>query len=189
MKPCHKNRKLIAWLAVDELDGNQKASLRLHLETCAGCRAHFEELSRIAGVLNEPMLVSNIETSERFHRKVVRSLREPDQGPGVEWLWLQCRYLFLNWRAAACGMVILGLLAVLALLRSPVTPKTLPPRQEVVVAQAVKSEFEPSISNYKAVANQSLDRLDELLSEQGSRSLNAAPIYTASAVPLAGVRE
>ena len=33
MKPCSKNRKLIAWLALDALDVRQAQTLREHLAT------------------------------------------------------------------------------------------------------------------------------------------------------------
>ena len=38
----------------------------------------------------------------------------------------------------------------------------------------------PTIANYTMVANQSLEKLDDLLTRQGSRNLSPTPIYTAS---------
>ena len=38
----------------------------------------------------------------------------------------------------------------------------------------------PTVANYEMMANQPLEKLDELLTKQGSRNLPPAPIYTAS---------
>jgi hypothetical protein len=40
MKPCAKNRKLIAWLALGALEARRAAALRAHLALCEGCRQY-----------------------------------------------------------------------------------------------------------------------------------------------------
>ena len=44
MKPCSKNRKLLAWLALGNLDDKQATALREHVATCEGCRSYLDEL-------------------------------------------------------------------------------------------------------------------------------------------------
>src|SRR5439155_25957510 len=53
MKPCSKNQKRIAWLALDALDVRQAHDLRAHLETCAGCRRYLVEISNMTRRLTE----------------------------------------------------------------------------------------------------------------------------------------
>jgi hypothetical protein len=49
-----------------------------------------------------------------------------------------------------------------------------------VLAPTSKSDLEPTIGNYQFIANQSLERLDELLNRQGSRNLPPGKVYSAS---------
>ena len=45
MKPCVENRKPIALLAVNALEGPEASELRAHLELCSGCRKYLEEIA------------------------------------------------------------------------------------------------------------------------------------------------
>src|SRR5260221_8971930 len=47
MKPCHRNKKPIAWLAADALDLVTAQKLREHLDECPGCREYFREVAKI----------------------------------------------------------------------------------------------------------------------------------------------
>src|SRR3981081_1843275 len=75
MKPCLRNRKSIAWLAMDTLDARDASALRAHLETCAGCRAYLGEISSIVEKLDVAEIRSDIQTSETFHQKVTARIR------------------------------------------------------------------------------------------------------------------
>jgi hypothetical protein len=46
------------------------------------------------------------------------------------------------------------------------------------------SEIEPSISNYQVVANRSFEKLDQLLTTQGTKTAPSLPIYTASTLSI-----
>src|SRR6185369_9646094 len=100
MKPCSKNRKPIAWLAVGALDARQERSLRAHIETCEGCRSYLEEISTITQKLAAPEIRTDIQTSESFHQKVVGVLRPKE--PASAWPnWLVPLHgVQLNWRVA-----------------------------------------------------------------------------------------
>ena len=74
MKPCSKNRNLIAWLAVDELPDPRARELRAHLEACPGCRGYLDEISTVAKSLAAAEIPSEIQTSASFHHRVVRAL-------------------------------------------------------------------------------------------------------------------
>ena len=58
MKPCFSKRKLIAWLALGELDARRAQDLRAHIRTCDGCRRYLEGIStvgeRLAASKTEP---------------------------------------------------------------------------------------------------------------------------------------
>jgi hypothetical protein len=56
--------------------------------------------------------------------------------------------------------------------------------QTALVSDA-DDDLAPTIANYQRVANQSLDKLDALLTRQGNRPLPPMPIYTASTFGLA----
>ena len=76
MKPCFSKRKLIAWLALGELDARRAQDLRAHIETCDGCRRYLEEISAVkerAGRRGDPG--RTLEASESFHRRLVGRLR------------------------------------------------------------------------------------------------------------------
>src|SRR5216117_625254 len=74
MKPCSKNRKLIAWLSVDALPATQARRLRVHLEACPGCRRYLDEISTVAKTLAAAEVPSEIGTSASFHHRIVRAL-------------------------------------------------------------------------------------------------------------------
>ena len=77
MKPCFTKRKLIAWLALGELDAPRaKPSARI-FETCAPCRRYLAELSAVTDRLAAPRPEPNLETSASFHRSLVRRLSDP----------------------------------------------------------------------------------------------------------------
>jgi hypothetical protein len=48
---------------------------------------------------------------------------------------------------------------------------------------ALANNSDPTILNYEMAADQSLEKLDTLLTEQGNRALPAAPIYRTGSFP------
>lgn len=191
MKPCSKNRKLIAWLALDELDVRQAQELRAHLETCEGCRRYLEEISNVTESLAAVETCEDIRASESFHRKVVARLRREEPASVGETVWTYLRATLWDWRVAlpVVAASVLLIAVFVAHERRPgvgVSPQTQPGAQ-TVVSPSLSSDLPPTIANYQMVANQSLEKLDELLTRQGNKSLPPAPIYTASAFMRADV--
>ena len=176
MKPCPNNRKLIAWLAVDALDARQESALRAHLETCEGCRHYLNELSLVTDKLSAVEISSDLQASESFHQKVVGRLRA--EASLSIWETVMAQLRATSWRVA---LPVLGAAAVVALAlfvwRPPVPPL---PDVETASVPPVKTNLDPTISNYQMVANRSLEKLDELLTQQGSRNPSPTLIYTAS---------
>ncbi len=187
MKPCAQNRELIVWLALNALDARQARHLRAHLETCEGCRRYLAEISNVAERLAEGEANPDIQASEIFHQKVAGKLRaaKPDS-PG-EILAAYFRGTLLNWRVALpaiAALVVVG--ATVATWRQPPVVSSSPKAAtQTALASDADNDLAPTIANYQRAANESLDKLDALLTRQGNRALPSMPIYTASTLALA----
>jgi anti-sigma-K factor RskA len=183
MNPCQNNRKEIALLATNALEVQRQQELRAHLDKCAGCRGYFEQMSNVVGKLR-PAESAGAEPSEMFHRDLVRALAREQQASGGEGLW-PAIWSFLNWRWALPAAAVVALVLTLWFAKMPGAKMTKSPSQVVrqVAAPHAKPDLEPTFSNYEIAVHQSLDKLDELLMEQGNRSPTPSPIYTAGTLP------
>jgi anti-sigma factor RsiW len=181
MKPCLSKRKLIAWLALGELDARCAQDLRAHIERCEGCRHYLAEMSAVGEKLAAAETTPEIEASESFHQGVVRRLRAEQLAS--PWEVLAAR---LNWRvalpalgAAAVVIVILSLLP-----RQPDLVKLVQVSLPLAAPAAPQSDLSPTVANYERAATRSLDELDELLTRQGQRRASPTPTYIASMLAL-----
>ena len=185
MKPCVKNKKLIAWLALDALDIRQAQTLHEHLATCEGCRRYLAEISNVAAKLAVAEANPDVQTTESFHRKVAGKLREtkPDSIGEIVAAYLAG----LNWHVALPAVAVLAVIGVtVATWRlSPEVALSPQPGTQTALVSSTETDLAPTIANYQRVANQSLAGLDALLTQQGNRTLPAMPIYTASTRTLA----
>jgi anti-sigma factor RsiW len=179
-KPCLTKRKEIAWLALGELEAAPAGRLRAHLEHCEGCRRYYDEIANVSGKLEVLQTSPEIEAPGTFHSRVMRQLRASDPLPW--WKRLFPDGFQFNWQPvvvmafpvlAFVGLAVIGAIQ----LRSPEVPSRLP---QPPAASALDEKLPPTLSNYYMVANQSLDKLDELLTRQGNRTAWPAPVYTAS---------
>ena len=187
MKPCAQNRKLIAWLALNALEGRQAQQLRAHLETCESCRRYLAEISNVTKRLASAETTPDVQASESFHRKVAGKLRAAKPDSLAEILAAYLRGIRLNWRVALPAVALLALVGVtVAIWRQPLEVSS-SPRADAQAASGLDADNDPAptIANYQRVANQSLDKLDALLTRQGNRALPPMPIYTASTFGLA----
>ena len=187
MKPCAQNRKLIAWLASNALDAQQTRQLQAHLETCEGCRRYLAEISNVTERLVATEANPDVQASESFHRKLAGRLRAAKPDSIGEILAAYLRGTLLNWRVAfpaIAALVVVGV--IVAIWRQPpdVSSPKIAGTQTASVSDA-DNDLAPTIANYQRVANQSLDKLDALLTRQGNRPLPSMPIYTASTRGLA----
>ena len=188
MKPCHKYRKLIAWLALDELDVGQARNLRTHFETCAGCRAYMEEISSVTNNLTAAEPRTDVQASESFHHRLIGKLRAAEpvsiRENALMWAW----ETFSNWRVAvpviAAFVVLIGVFIVQK--PRPVVSVSLSAQSSLPTALTtdLQTDPAPTIANYTIVANQSLEKLDELLTRQANQNPLPTRIYTASTLTL-----
>jgi len=180
MKACSDYKQDVALLAAESLDGPNECLVRQHLERCEECRSYYEEICFAATKLKSIETRTGIQSSERFHQRVMDTIKgEKGLAPwhplsGALWASL------LHWRVAVPAAT-LALLAILALsLQFHNTHLQVSPPPKLVTL--ANHDPEPTISNYQTVANHSLEKLDELLSRQGTHSLPSTPIYTASSL-------
>ncbi len=184
MKPCSKNRQLIAGLALDALDDRQQRDLRAHLETCEACRSYLNDLSAVTTRFAATEVRTDIQTSESFHQNVLGALRGEQRRSRWGTFLAQFSESLMNWRVAlpvlGATAAVLAMLALLA--RRPDAPAPVSTGSQARLAPRMKIDLEPTLSNYQIVANQSLEKLDELLTIQGNRNPSPTRIYTASAL-------
>jgi hypothetical protein len=183
MKPCAKNRKLIAWLALDALEAQEAAALREHLAHCEGCRRYWEEIASVTGGLASAAPDGDVEASEFFHRRVAEKLRAVQSGSLLERLEERVRGAMPNWRAAALPAIAVLVVALFVMVASRLYPAPSPAAAAPVPglpASGADSDLAPTLANYQMMAHQSLDRLSDVLTRQGNKSLPPAPVYTVS---------
>jgi hypothetical protein len=187
MKPCSKNRKLIAWLALDALDARKAAALRDHLARCEGCRHYWQEISNTRERLASAGPASNLEASDFFHHRVAEKLRAVGPITAPEQLAVWLRSSMLSWRAAVSALAVLmiALFVIVAPRNHPTASPPVVPAVKVLTGSSSGSDLAPTVANYEMVANESLDKLSELLTRQGNKRLPPAPVYTASGLQLA----
>jgi anti-sigma factor RsiW len=187
MKPCSRNRKPLAWLALGELDARAAAELRTHIETCDDCRRYLAEISSVTEELTAAEVTPDIQASETFHRSVVTRLRAERSGPIWPALWAPFVAARLNWRVAlpVVGAVALVIVMLSIPTRQPGIPLPAPTVVQAVPAPDITSDLPPTIANYQRIASRSLDDFDELLTRQSKRNPSPTPNYTASLFALA----
>jgi anti-sigma factor RsiW len=182
MKPCFGKRKLLAWLALGELDERPAIELRSHIQTCEGCRRYLEALSSVREKLAVSETGPTPEPSAFFHRKWVARLKA--EQPASSWQVLAER---LSWRVTLPAVGAAAALVILTLSLFPRQPVVPPPARLSTLQKpsgAVR-DLSPSIANYQHVAVRSLDEFDDLLTAQSNRQPPAGRIYTASTFAVA----
>jgi hypothetical protein len=190
MKPCPKNRERLAWLAMDALEIQHERELRAHLETCAGCRGYLEEIASVAGRLRQAEPESGGRPSASFHRNLMGALAKATPDSAGENLLARIRAIW-NWRLTSPAVTAGALLIVAWWLFGPraYVPVPAPAPVRTVAVAGLKTDLEPTLSNYEMAVHQSFDKLDELLTEQGKRNSEPSPTYTAARLPNSNLAE
>jgi anti-sigma factor RsiW len=189
MKPCAANRQHIVWLKLNALEARAAAQLRAHLETCEGCRRYLAEISHVADRLSAPGTNPDIYATESFHRKVAGKLRtaKPDRLVEILRTWLGGGPWNIGraWPAlpVIAGLGLAGILV--ANWPKPACVALRPPAgRQIVLSADAEEDLASTMANYQRVANQSLEKLDALLTRQAKRALPPMPVSTASTLTL-----
>jgi hypothetical protein len=191
MKPCSRNRQPLAWLAIGNLDIEEANALREHVVTCEGCRCYLDELAKVNAHISAAETKTDIVATASFHRRVVAAVNA--EKPRFVWPAIEgfFRGTLLNWRVALPTLGGIAVVLVIGLLLNsrpqPGGQLPAPSTSQSGSTHNLNADSRPTIANYQMVANESLEKLDRLLTEQGSRKLPPAPVYTASAFIAADV--
>jgi len=184
MKPCSKNRKLLVWLALGNLDTGRATTLREHVATCEECRCYLDELAKVTTSISGAVVKTDIVATASFHRRVVAAVKAEERRTVWPRIERFLRGTLVNWRVAVPalgGIAVVLMMGLLLISRhQSEVPVPTPPSSQNGSAHNLDADFRPTVANYRMVANQSLEKLDQLLSEQGSKKLPPAPVYTAS---------
>jgi len=182
MKPCSKNRKLLAWLALGELDVRRAADIREHTRTCDACRRYLEEMAMVNNELKAAEIRPDVQVSVSFHRNLVARLRVEPSGSLWANLAAQLAATRLSWRFAfpVIGTAALAIAVLSMLLRQPHVSPPGPTSVQAVASPDLERDLAPTLSNYQRVASRSLEELDALLTRQAERNPSPTPNYTAS---------
>ena len=184
MNSCSQNRKRIAWMIAGALDISETGEIRAHLETCEECRRYSEEISRITALLTvEPQ--PTLRTSQAFHERVMLALRKEHKPSVWETVAGWLRDHAGNLRVALPLAATVGLAVTALLVLWERGHRTFPPEKQMENSSTpgLNTDLEPTLSHYQTVANQSLEKFDELLSAQANKNLSTGPILRTS--PLA----
>jgi len=190
MKPCPKNQEAIALLAMEALEVQRARELRAHLAECAACRCYLGEISSVAGTLRAGEPEPSGQPTTAFHRNVVSALAATQRDSAGEMLLAKIWFL-VNRRLALPALTAAALVITALWVAAPRVDKPAPTPLAVraVTKPELKTNLEPTFSNYEMAARQSLDKLDELLTEQANRNPASPAVYTAAWLPRSSVAE
>lgn len=176
MKPCRHNRKRIVWLQLNALGQDEATDLRTHLQTCAGCREYHREISRVNDYLSSLQSTVTLENTLTAPAPRPRRLNPGRTGFSPATSFVQNLLPRLAWPALAS--VLLATVIIVVVTHHPAAPSVPAHQTNIITAQEPVANVLPTLGNYRAVANQSLDQLDDLLSRQSTRPIPPPPAFS-----------
>jgi hypothetical protein len=184
MKPCRANKQRITWMAAGVLETAEAETLREHLETCPGCRGHWESMASLSERLNAADL-PHLEPSESFHRRVVRKIRKEEE-TGRLFVWVtSLRRLWVKRPLAtiAAGSV-LGIVTVLWIQSfGPDEDRGATLVQiEETTETAGQAVLPPTLGSYRRAGDVSFENLDAALTRQVVGKFSTVETFTVSSV-------
>lgn len=179
MKPCRKNRKLIVLRSIAALSQSQSEEIDRHLDQCEGCARYRDEIVRVTLDLRsldasqQPAPGAEAWTLRRHAVQPSSALHSLfDSGAWKRWGFI----------ATSFALVILALCLSPTLLRRPAR---YPVEHKMSVGPSshpTPENLAPTFANYRALANQSLDELDQVLTKQAAKAAPAStPLTVATA--------
>lgn len=159
----------LSLLALNALESEGK--LRAHLETCPGCREYLDEISAVCqehadAAQSMPMALASESFYRRLRQRIQREPRRPAYIIALDFIRQRVLPRYVSWATMA---VMAGIGVMLWMNhRSSVLPQhgTIARRGE----PSGMASLPPTLSRYHAVANSSLDALDDLLTRESSHS-------------------
>jgi hypothetical protein len=179
MKACARNRKQLALLGANALDAGEEQALRLHVQSCDGCREYLHEICAVTENLKTTER-TDIQTSEVFHQRIVRRVKAEQATSFLE--TATALFAPFRLRLALLSLVVIFLIAAFFAFnrKLPIVATSTPQIVRTASSQKIKRDPEPTVANYQMIAKGSLDSLDELLTRQGIHNSSGTPTYRAS---------
>jgi hypothetical protein len=180
---CNVHGPRVSPSGLDTVSDPSFQHLISHIQTCPGCLQYFNELSTVTTFLTSTsdQPYPDLEATESFHRRVVDAIRDHPRFIPRDWLLTIADRL--HFRPQPLRIALPALVAVAAVVFVMLTfhhsPKPSPSTAAHKEAQP-QPPLPPTVANYQAVANRSLDQLDDLLTLQANKPQHSVPIYTAS---------
>jgi len=173
MNPCADKKEQIAWLTIHALDDAQAQALREHFKTCPACKAYYNEMMGVTGVLGTAQPDQNIQATSAFHGRLVKSI---ETTPQTRWNWLA--WLHVSQNPGLTFAVCTGAIALVCLLSliHPSQPSTTLKNANSLTALHVISNTEtdlPTFQRYQCAMRQSPEALDQMLNRD-AKALSAS---------------
>jgi anti-sigma-K factor RskA len=111
-----------------------------------------------------------------LHRRVEGALADAERGSSGKLLLTQV-WSLLSWRWALPAVAAVALVIAAFWVNGRRTESPAPLAVGIAAKPELKPDLDPSFSNYEMAAHQSLDKLDELLTEQVNRNPESSAIY------------
>jgi hypothetical protein len=191
MKPCGKNRKLLVWLSLGELEQKQAAAIREHVRSCDGCRQYLAELSGSIEALRAAAPAEENEVPARFHQRVARAVRAADpRSPGR----MVAEYLqaaLLDWRVAVplAGAIVTALVVWAPRGGHPLEGAPPETARHETAGPVPRRDAVMTPASYWMAAEVSFEELDERLTREGNRPPPPGQVYTPMMAMLAEIPE
>jgi hypothetical protein len=186
MNSCSRNQKQIAELMLDGAAYRESPSLLEHLAHCDNCRRFADDLSLVQLNLKSMEPPSGIETTEKFHQDLVARIRL-EKASFSRPIFSGLLGTIKSWRLIGFGAGALALFFfLLNVIPEPEKPQKIP---VPLVSTPIQKDLSRSVYHYQQVANQSLDGLDALLTQQGISGSSLAFAETAAALSRHGSEE
>jgi hypothetical protein len=175
MKACRKNRKNITWLVMDALSPENAAGLVTHIDRCEGCRLYRDEILSIKQRVHalQDLTPESPLDSEMLAVPRLAQTNPPKRAPRLAFAWTVA--------GAVTCLVALVFVRMSSLDHSP-SVQTNSHNAGQPAASVASRDLLPSFATYRTIGNQSLDRLDQLLTLQSHSSRSAPQPPTAGSL-------
>jgi len=167
MKCCHRKRKTIALLAANALDTDPAEKIRLHLQSCPGCRSYFEDVSHLTRKVENVASLPEAELSGSFHRDLARRIANQSKPSPFGGLAAMIRPWLATGRLLTATAVVALAIVVAYLMSShrPAQSSPLITRHDPVAEKGAGPATFPTLAVYHRTTG-SPEALDALLTRQ-----------------------
>lgn len=166
-RPCRKYKKSIVLLVMGALGPAQMEPIHRHLEGCLRCSSYRAEISRTA---EKVQAIGSFSTG----RILAESKKDHGRKKSFRIPWIDQSFSIKPRAAIAFGLLAFIMVMAMTLGRHQL-PSRASSNREPAAGSSAPVDLAPTFANYRAIANESLDELDDLLARQARRPLPRSP--------------